>query len=204
MLLSVGKLPLSNESQYLCEVKADGYRGLCQFGDGAVELRTKTGANCNAWFPEIRRALLDVSGGPHVIDGEIVVQRPDGSSDFNALHARAMRRKWLKGDPPVVFAAFDVLVLGGRNVMGLGLLERKELLRGLLTPSLPSVLYVDYVEGAVSALFAWAKIKDLEGVVAKRLGSTYSPGTRSPHWLKLKHATTLGFKRAPHRPTEDF
>jgi bifunctional non-homologous end joining protein LigD len=188
-----------DESQYCAEVKHDGYRVLCGYGRGDVQLRSKSGADCTRWFPEIVQSLSAILSGEHIVDGEMVVQDGKGRSDFNAVHARAMRRRWSPGDPPVVYAVFDILVHNGRDVTRLELEERKELLRELLTPAPPSILYVDYVVGAVSALFQWAAQKQLEGIVAKRRGSIYRPGVRSPDWRKMKCIKTTGFKRAPLR-----
>lgn len=191
-----------DESQYCAEVKHDGYRVLCAYGKGEVQLRSKNGADCTGWFPEIVRGLSAIGGGEHIVDGEMVVQDGAGRSDFNAVHARAMRRRWSAGDRPVVYAVFDILVHHGQDVTRFELEERKELLRDLLIPTPPSILYVDYVVGAVSSLFQWAAQKQLEGVVAKRRGSIYRPGERSPDWRKMKCIKTTGFKRAPLREEE--
>ena len=53
-------------------------------GDGLVELRTKSGTNCTAWYPELTQALRKLPGGPHVIDGEVCVLDDIGGSDFQS------------------------------------------------------------------------------------------------------------------------
>ncbi|HEY1227197.1 MAG TPA: hypothetical protein VGF26_07725, partial [Ramlibacter sp.] len=86
------------DPDWLYELKFDGYR--CMAGierdDGfrpvtdedryqhiaaRIELRTKSGAECSRWFPEILEALAALPGGPHVLDGEVAVLGPDGVSD---------------------------------------------------------------------------------------------------------------------------
>jgi hypothetical protein len=130
------------DPDWLYELKFDGYR--CMAGiekapaeppqtrlqlatDSVVRVRllTKSGSDCTLWFPEIAEALVALPGGPHVIDGEVCVMRPDGTSDFNLLQARARRRKPYPGGPQVTLLAFDLLVHDGQSVMGRALVERK-------------------------------------------------------------------------------
>lgn len=187
MLLSSARHGPAKEDGWLAEVKYDGYRVMAEFQPGRAALRSRGGADCTKWFPEVAAGLAGATaGGPHIVDGEVCVLDGIGRSDFDALHTRAMRRRRAAGDPPAVFCVFDLLVLNGRNVMELPLQQRKELLRQLLTPAPASVLFVDYFEGLVRALFQKALELKLEGVVAKRADSPYRPGARSTHWVKLK------------------
>lgn len=197
--------PPFTDPDWLYELKFDGYR--CMAGieadDGftpdtdeerrqhiaaRVELRTKSGADCSPWFPEIVEALAALPGGPHVIDGEVCVLGPDGVSDFNRLQERARRRRWYPGAPQVTLCAFDILVHNGRRVMGLPLVERKQLLQALLAGiPMQSILFVGDLpadEKVFQAMVA-AGLK-IEGVMAKRRASTYQPGVRSPDWVKIK------------------
>lgn len=138
------------------------------------------------WFPEVARALARVLGGPHVTDGEVVVLDDLGRSDFDKLHARALRRRLLPGMPPAAYCAFDVLVLDGESVMGRPLLDRKAMLLPLLE-GVPSVLPVGYLDShgrAISDQYVLGP--KLEGIVAKRIDSIYRPGVRSSDWVKVK------------------
>src|SRR5262249_41835664 len=65
------------------------------------------------------------------------------------------------------FCAFDLLWLNGRDVRGLGLIERKRLLRGIVPRSASCVLYVNHIEKEGVSLFREACRHDLEGIVAK-------------------------------------
>ena len=190
MLLAERKTPPSDENAYLVEIKYDGYRVLAECGSGRpAVLRTKGGADCTGWFPEVARGLAGVAAeGRHVVDGEVCVLDDIGRSDFDALHARALRRRFTSGDLTVTYCVFDLLVLGGRSVMGLPLLERKALLRQLLSPLPGFTLFADHFtgDGMVSWLFSKALELQLEGVVAKRVDSPYQPGVRSPNWVKVK------------------
>lgn len=186
---------------YIYEIKFDGYRCLAEFGDGVAHLRSKTGGDMTAWFPEVAAALSHVPGGPHVADGEIAVLDDVGRADFDALQTRARRRRSYAGAPPVVFCAFDVLVHKGVAVMDRPLMERKRLLVPLLA-GLPSVLPVMHFDAPdAPVIFNDAVLGlGLEGLVAKRMDSRYLPGTRSKDWIKVKRRGAVPaqrFKRGP-------
>jgi bifunctional non-homologous end joining protein LigD len=153
-----------------------------------VQLLTKSGSDCTTWFPEIAEALAMLPGGPHVIDGEVCVLRPDGTSDFNLLQARARRRKPYPGGPQVTLMAFDILVHDGQSVMGRPLVERKALLEQLLQGMPPVwVLFVKDLPADAAVFQAMvAPGLEIEGVMAKRRDSIYQPGVRSPDWAKIK------------------
>ena len=97
----------------------------------------------------------------------------------------------------MVFCAFDLLARDGRSLITLPVEARELQLEQLLTPTVPSVLYVGHFDSAQGReLFQQGKELRLEGVVAKRLGSPYLPGVRSPDWLKIKRPGAV--------PTERF
>ncbi len=204
MLLTATKGAPRDEATYLAEIKYDGYRVLAEFQAGRAALQTRNGADCTKWFPEVTKALAAAGRGRTIVDGEMTVLDSVGRTDFDALHARALRRGWAPGDPPATYCIFDLLVLEDRNVMALPLLQRKELLRQLLTPAPARVLYADYFDGLVTALYEKALVYKLEGVVAKRADSPYTPGERSAAWLKWKRpgATPAGrfSRREPGAP----
>jgi bifunctional non-homologous end joining protein LigD len=87
---------------------------------------------------------------------------------------------------PVSYLVFDILQLGDRDLRGLPLFQRKELLaevvrgRGL-------VRSLDHLDGDGTALFSFCREQHLEGVVAKRKNSPYRPGPRrTDDWVKVK------------------
>lgn len=184
MLATPGGAPFTSP-EWLYEIKFDGYRCLARAGGEPTELHTKNGNDCTAWYPEVAMALAKVGGGPHVLDGEACVLDELGRSNFDCLHARAAHRRWYAGCDPVTFCAFDLLFENGRNIMGLPLVERKARLERLLV-GVPGVLVVrdlpaeaDLFNHAVEPLL-------LQGFVAKRRVSIYTPGVRSRDWLKIK------------------
>jgi ATP-dependent DNA ligase len=173
---------------WLYELKFDGYRCMAGIDKDGVRLLTKAGRDCTKWYPEMVEALQRLPGGPHVIDGEACVLRPDGTSDFNLLQERAKRRRGYPGAPPVTLTAFDILVHDGRLTMNMPLIRRKELLKELLG-SVPKValMFVGHLDADANVFSAMVGVGlEIEGVMAKRRDGIYQPGVRSDSWRKIK------------------
>lgn len=187
MLLDERRAPPFGLAGWLYEIKFDGYRLVAGIDAGKVQLATRNGADATRWFPEVVAGLATLAGGPHVLDGEVCVLDGLGRSDFNRLQDRARRRRWVEGADPVVFCAFDLLAQDGRSLIDTALEKRKARPAKLLTPAPAAVLYVgDFGADEGRQMYGHAKELKLEGLVAKRLGSRYQPGVRSPDWVKCK------------------
>lgn len=198
MLLSERKTAFSDPA-WVYELKFDGYRLLAEVDAGCCILRSRSGADATSWFPEVAAGLARLPGH-HVFDGEVSVLDDIGRSDFDRLHARAKRRGLRPGFDPVVFCAFDALVVDGLDVMTQPLSTRKVQLRRLLASGPGSVLYVQGIEGEGEALYQQALALKLEGIVAKRLDSPYVSGARSPDWFKIKRPGAVPAERFKRRP----
>lgn len=175
-------------ADWVFEIKFDGYRCMASIERNAVRLFTKNGSECTHAYPEVVTALQQVSGGPHIIDGEVCTIVEGGVSDFNLFHAQRGTRRPRRGAPPVTLCAFDLLLHEGVDITGLPLEERKARLEMLLA-ALPkaAVLFVGTLPADATLFAAMVGIDlPIEGVVAKRLGSVYTPGEKSPDWLKIK------------------
>lgn len=128
-----------------------------------------------------------ITGGPHIVDGEVCVLDDLGRSDFVRLQARAVRRRAYPGCDPVVYAMFDLLVIDGVAVIDRPLTERKERLVQLFTPPpKASLLVVTAIPETGKEMFAAAITLELEGLVAKKAESIYTPGVRTTDWRKIK------------------
>lgn len=193
MLLADGRYPFSDPA-WLFELKHDGYRVLASVDAGVARLRTRNGADCTGWFPEVASSLAEIGGGPHILDGEVCVLDDLGRSDFERLQDRARRRRYVLGGDEVVYCAFDLLVHAGKDVMAEPVERRKALLEKIVAGR-PSLLYVGHVEGEGEWLYQQALALRLEGIVAKRKGSTYQPGARSRDWLKIKRPGAVPAER---------
>ena len=187
MLLSEAELPVLGRPGWIFEVKWDGYRMVAGVSQGKAHLRSRNGADYSKSFPEVIAGLAQLGDGPHILDGEVVVLDDQGRSDFNALQDRARRRKPRESDPPAVFMVFDALAIDGKALIGLAVEQRKALLQALLSEGVPAVHYVEHFDAEHGpSLHKQAVRLELEGLVAKRLGSVYKPGERSQDWVKVK------------------
>lgn len=180
-MLAERRLALPRTGTWHYEIKFDGYRMLASTGTPALRLRQ--GGDATTWFPELAAELAKLPAGA-ILDGEVCVLDEIGRSDFDRLHARALRRRWYRGADLVVLCAFDLLAHRGRDLRAQPIEERKVQLQELLTNATTGLLYVSHVDDG-PWLFDQVLALQLEGVVAKRAGSTYQPG-RSPDWLKIK------------------
>lgn len=168
---------------WIHEVKYDGFRLLCDVQPGRVRLYTRRGNDWTSRLPGIAVAMgaLDIRSA--YLDGEITALAADGIPDFEGL-PRAMRGA--RGSPRLVYHAFDLLALDGRDLTRLDVLARKRLLAAVLHEAPPCIRYTDHLRGDGPALWKHAHALGLEGIVSKRAGSGYHPGQRTRAWLKVK------------------
>jgi len=129
-----------------------------------------------------------------VIDGEIVAFDVDGRNSFEALQQRMNLAKpreieRARKSIPVSLVVFDLLWLDGHDTTGLKLEERRELLE-LIAEQDDRLQVVTHVAGEGVAFTEAAETLGLEGVMAKRIGSTYLPGKRTDSWRKIKLRNT--------------
>jgi len=171
--------------EWFHEVKLDGYRMVAHADGKHVKLFTRRGLDWSGHFPEVCRALAAANLEAAVLDGEMVVLDKRGVSDFQALQnvLKDVRRA-----REVVFFAFDLMFLGGWDLRGARLEERRRLLADLLARhfgSSPTVRYSDHLSGRGQAALREACKLGLEGIVSKRRDAIYRAG-RTTAWLKAK------------------
>ncbi len=166
-------------SDWLFEVKWDGYRALATMRSGEVELRSRNGNSLGERFPTVVSALERSLRTPDcVLDGEVVAVGEDGRATFSAMQQGKQGTVYL-------YVAFDVLEVEGEPLLELPLLERRARLAELVDLRRGGVQVSDVFDDG-EALFAAAQAQRFEGIVAKRPDSVYEPGRRSRAWLKIK------------------
>jgi bifunctional non-homologous end joining protein LigD len=182
MLLTSGALPSGDAWTF--EVKWDGCRAQLRYDGRSVSLRTRNGRECSEDFPELAEIAGALGKRRVTLDGELVCLRPDGRPDFGQLRHRltgsTTRRR------PAMLQAFDLLHLDGNSTRALPYVERRSLLAELALDGpawrMPASVVVERSED----FLAGVEELGLEGVVAKRLSSTYLPGRRCTAWVKRK------------------
>jgi bifunctional non-homologous end joining protein LigD len=182
MLLTSADVP--GGEAWTLEVKWDGCRAQLRYDGRSVSVRTRTGRNCTEEFPELA-AIADALGKRRVtLDGELVRLRADGRPDFARLRSRLSGHA--RNPQPALLQIFDVLHLEGRSTRSLAYRERRALLeeQTLDGPAwrTPASVVVEHSRDFVARVAELG----LEGVVAKRLDSRYTPGRRSAAWIKHK------------------
>lgn len=193
MLAEGGHEPFDDPAWWF-EPKLDGIRCLAELSTGETVLRTRTGRDVTAQYPELHMLHELIDQVNAVIDGEIVAFDADGKNSFEALQQRMNLSKPREIDRarksiPVSLVVFDLLWLDGHDTTGLKLEERRELL-DLIAEQDERLQVVTHIEGDGVAFTHAAGGLGLEGVMAKRLGSTYLPGKRTDAWRKIKFRNT--------------
>jgi len=186
-----GERVLGHEG-WLFELKLDGVRIVADKRGAHVSLGYRTLRDATESYPEIAEAIRKLAEERVVLDGEVVAFDEEGKPDFQRLgsriHAGGAGARRLARTVPVVYVVFDVLAVGERDVTGLPIEARKRILERILgEPTSPGALvrlHPTFEDG--KTLFRLCREQGLEGVVAKRTGSTYRSGDRSAEWVKVK------------------
>ena len=175
-----------SDPAWLYERKFDGERCLAYSGGGRLRLMTRNQKEVSGTYPELADALAAQGHADFIVDGEVVAFDRDTTS-FSLLQQRLGQHNpgpELVGRVPVFFYLFDVLWADGRDVRPLPMLERKEVLRGLLAFEDP-LRFTEHRTQDGEAYYAPACASGWEGLVVKRGDSPYRAG-RSRDWLKFK------------------
>ena len=120
---------------YLYEPKWDGFRAIVFRGEDDVYVQSRDSRPLDRYFPDLHDVLLERLPKDCVVDGEIVIATAHGL-DFDVLqlrlHPAASRVEKLAKETPASFVAFDVLAVGGRNLMDEPQTARRAALEKLL------------------------------------------------------------------------
>ena len=199
----VKKAPRGDEWSH--EVKFDGYRAIVRIENGVSEIRSRNDKDWTDAYQVLADELAKLPVQNAIVDGEVVVQSPEGKTSFEALRHVARRvgdaaprrggagarenvgwREEVTGK--LVYYVFDLLFLNGYDLLDVPLEERRALLRQLLGQGTGGsrIRFSDSTPGDGPAVLAEACNLGLEGVVSKRAASRYRPGVRGAEWVKTK------------------
>jgi len=189
MLAQIGKGTPPSSNDWLFEIKWDGVRAIVSVDHGRLRMVSRNGRAIDRQYPELSILPHHIKAKTAILDGEIAALDDHGLPSFELLQRRinvaeASSIATLARKTPVVFFAFDLLYLNGRDLRGTPLIERKRLLKETLDPG-DLVRYSDHFTGNGPELFAAAKAQGLEGIVGKRASSFYE-SRRTSDWVKWK------------------
>jgi bifunctional non-homologous end joining protein LigD len=175
--LAVPKLP--DGSEWVYEIKLDGYRALAVNTNGRLSLYSRKRTPFNRQYPQAFDALQELPLNT-VVDGEIVALDDAGRPNFNLLqHSRSQASR-------ICYFVFDLLIYQDHDLTGLPLVERREMLAHRLKFQSPKIRIAPYFDASVQTMLQSVREQGLEGVVAKRKSSRYEIGKRSGAWAKYR------------------
>lgn len=188
MLAGTDILPLGGGWQF--EFKWDGVRVIVVWDGQNVRLLSRNGNDFTASWPEVLGIGGDLGEGPAVLDGELVVMNEERRPDFGLLQQRLhvsdpLAVAGLAGHLPATLLLFDVINFAGQDTRDLPLSDRRTLLERLELDG-PAWKVPPVFVGEGEATLDAAERLGLEGIVAKRLSSTYTSGKRGSSWRKIK------------------
>jgi bifunctional non-homologous end joining protein LigD len=153
-----------------------------------IRLITGRGNDWTARYPLVVEAVNHLKVRSCLIDGEVVCCDEHGLARFDVLRRR-------RNEAVAFLYAFDLLELDGTDLRREPIETRKATLASVLRQSRPGVRlneHLEHPEGVV--VFQHACQLGCEGIVSKRLGSSYRSG-RSPDWLKFKNPAAPAVRR---------
>jgi|SRR5579875_1565968 len=179
-MLALAAQQLPEGPQWGYELKLDGYRAIAIKSAGRIQLRSRRNNDFSGRYPAIAQGL---SGLPAetVLDGEVVALDEEGRPSFNTLQNFGSLKL------PVFYYAFDVPILGGKDLRSEPLETRRALLVSKALSKLKDpIRYSPELEASLTDLVKSVREQKLEGLIAKRRGSLYESGKRSGAWLKMR------------------
>lgn len=183
---------------WVFEPKWDGWRALVTVDGDDVRLQSRSGQSLIDGFAELLAPIRQaVTAERATLDGELVAGA--GGGDFSSLQGRLGdprargrardRRQEVDRGEPVTLVLFDALEVDGRSLLRKPLAQRREELERVVVAS-QHVAITEQLTGRASAIVEASQRLGIEGLVAKRLSSTYQPGVRSDDWRKVVHVRT--------------
>jgi bifunctional non-homologous end joining protein LigD len=166
------------------EIKHDGFRLLVRREGARVRLFTRGGHETG---PIGFRPSSSLRATSFLIDGEAVVCRADGVSDFDALRSR-------RHDDDVTLIAFDLIELQGDDLRNHKLIDRKNRLAKMLARGDVAITFNGHLAHDGPEVFEHACRLGLEGIVSKRIDSPYRSGP-SKVWPKSKNQASEAVRR---------
>ncbi|MGC1717123.1 MAG: DNA ligase [Xanthobacteraceae bacterium] len=180
-------------SNWIHEIKHDGFRIMARRDSAGVRLLTRNGHDFTGRFPLAAAAVTALPGRSFLIDGEAIVTNGKGLAVFELI------RRSRHGDDAVL-CAFDLIELEGEDLRRKPIEDRKRKLAKLVRTPHPGIVLNEHYEGDGEIVFQHACRLGCEGIVSKRLGSLYRSG-RADCWVKVKNPKAPAVKREAEEDT---
>ena len=173
---AVSATAMPTGGDWVYEPKWDGHRVLARRRGPRFDAVSSTGKPKDPQWPWLETVVNGSTDHDVILDGEVIAYADDGRHSFQLVGSREHRH---------AYVVFDILSVDGKECLGRPWTERRELLLATVTPG--DRLSITPVSDDAEAIEAATRAQRFEGVIAKRPGSTYQPGRRSPSWVKVKY-----------------
>ena len=184
--LALLKPIMPSGSDWLYEIKWDGYRLAIHIEQSQIRIITRGGHDWTHRFPALVEAARQLNVDTAILDGEAVVLDGTGRSDFGALQRSLGGRGGKRVSTESIFMAFDLLYLDGHDLTGTDLTTRRHLLEDLVVPDASGAIRLSAESQTDNSQLLQQVCKaGLEGIIAKRRDQPYRSG-RTGDWLKIK------------------
>ena len=152
-----------------------------------MRLYSRTAHDWTARLAAIATAARRVKAKSFTIDGEAVVLGPDGLSRFEALSRR-------EASDTAILYAFDLIEHDGEDIRDRPFLDRKAALARLLRNTKAGILFIEHIAEDGPIVFAHACRLGAEGIVSKKVNSTYRSGPCRV-WIKVRNPASIAVQR---------
>ena len=184
MLATLVAAPFDNPD-WQFEIKWDGFRVEAVVDGGQVRIWTRGQQDAGRYFGAFLEPATWIKARAAIVDGEVIALDARGEPDFALLQERIKGRRSAAAVNPFVYEVFDLLHLDGRSLLDEPLAERRRMLKSVLLAD-PRVRLSEDVAGDGLAFFEAARMRGLEGIMAKDRRAPYLPGKRTLTWQKIK------------------
>lgn len=195
MTASLADKPFNKEG-WVFEPKMDGIRAIAFIQNGEVELKSRNDLDLTQQFPAVAASLATYKGN-YVLDGEIIALNEKGRPSFQHLQQRSGLNRSVDAhgsehQTPIYYYVFDIIYCQGRSLEDEVLTERRRVLVEQIKPT-QNIRIIEQFDTDGESAYEACVANELEGVVGKRIDSTYEIGRRSKNWLKVKSTTSAEF-----------
>ncbi len=185
-------------SDWIHEIKFDGYRIQAHLDKGTVKLLTRQALDWTEKFAPIAKAVATIRAAQIILDGEIVSEDQYGVSSFSKLQQDLKEGR----SENFIYDVFDLMYLDGMDLRPAPLAARKKVLASLIKrlPKGTPIRYSESLAGSGAALLKRACQLHLEGIVSKRSDAPYRGG-RGGDWIKTKCSDRQELVIAGYKPS---
>ena len=178
------------DGSWIYQIKWDGVRILTYWDGTDCRLFNRRINERTYHYPEISNVSTYSSSQSFILDGEVIALAPDGQPSFHEVMRRdGLRRmdrvQQVMLDVPIYYMVFDILFLNGNWINQQPLVDRMNILRTVITPNEHVQIVPSHSDG--NQLFELMREKNMEGMICKKLDSTYTFGGKDNRWMKVKN-----------------